>query len=168
MTAPILAERRAETPRSLPKTPERAWKALGWFGAVLTVIGLAQAAVYLYPWGWGSREWEFAASAQILGALPLPTMGLAGMLAAAVARGNRGGLLGLSLAFGVLAVVVLVLLVMFWLVVPIALGNTAAAGQPVIRQTIARATISGVGFGLLYFGAAVFGIVRVRRTLERR
>jgi len=144
-------------------SPARAWRAVAWFGAVITVIGLAEAATYLYPWGFGSREWEFGATAQLLGSLPLPTMGLAAMLAAAYALGSRRGLYGMAVLLSVLGLLALGLLALFWLVVPIAL-KAPAAGQPVIRQTIMRATIVGFGFGVLYLGAAIASLLRVIRS----
>ena len=70
VAAPILAERRIDAVRPLQPSPDRAWQAVAWFGAGLALIGFAEAAVYLYPWGFGSREWEFGASAQLLGSLP--------------------------------------------------------------------------------------------------
>jgi len=164
--APLRAEGRGEQARGPAPSPDRAWKGLAWFGGVLALIGFANAAVYLYPWGFGSREWEFGATAQLLGSLPLPTVGLAMVLAAAVALGTRARLLGIGATLLVLAVGTLVLVGLFWLVVPLALKAPAAA-QPLIRQTILRATISGFGFGALYLAGAVFSFRRVTRTNQR-
>jgi len=164
MATQILTVDRKTAPRPAQHASSpRAWRTVAWFGAAIAVIGLAEAAVYLYPWGFGSREWEFGVSAQLLGSLPLPTIGLAAMLAAAHALGSRRGLLGMAIRLGMLGLVALALLVLFWLVVPLAM-QTPAAGQAVIRQTIMRATIAGVGFGLLYVGAAITSLMRVTRS----
>lgn len=163
MSSPILTGEESKVRPPLRPAPERAWRAVAWFGAMIALIGFAEAVVYLYPWGFGSREWEFGMSAQLLGALPLPTMGMAAVLASAFAQGNRRGMIALGVVLGALGLVIWALLVLFWLVVPLAL-SAPAAGQPVIRQTIMRATIAGGGFGVLYVGAAVVSIMRATRS----
>jgi len=163
MSSPILTGDKSEVRPSLRPAPERAWRAVAWFGGALALIGWAEMALFLYPWGMGSREWEFGVTAQMLGSLPLPTIGMAALLGAAFAIGSRRGLLTVGVLLGLFAVVIWGLLVLHWLVVPIALKAPAAA-QVTIRQTIGRATVSGVGFGLLYLGGAVISVARVTRS----
>lgn len=143
---------------------DAAWRALGWFGFFMAVIGLGQLALYFFPApGFGSPEWEYGASAQMIGALPLPTVGLAALLAAAFATGSRRGLIGLGIVLVLLSLVVFAALALFWSVVPMALRATPEPASGAIKQTIARTTLSGFGFSFLYLWAAFATITTVRR-----
>lgn len=140
-----------------------AWRSLGWFGIALAAIGLGQAAIYFVPPAFGSPEWEFGTLAQVLGSLPLPTMGLAAMLAAAVALGARRSLVALAVLLAVLGLAVLIGLAVFWSVVPMAVRGAPEMAAGAIRQTVARSTLSGLGFGLLYLFAAVVAVRQRKR-----
>jgi hypothetical protein len=144
------------------------WRAVGWFGFVMTVVGIGQLVLYYYPsMGFGSPEWEYGASAQLLGALPLPTIGLASLFVAASVSGSRRGLAGLGLVLLLLGLSVLAVLALFWTVVPMAISGTPPAMREPVYQTIARTTLSGVGFGFLYLWAAWLAVRGVKRFSER-
>ncbi|HSK18853.1 MAG TPA: hypothetical protein VK912_06915 [Longimicrobiales bacterium] len=144
------------------------WRSLGWFGFFMAAIGLGQLALYFFPaTGFGSPEWEYGASAQMIGALPLPTVGLAALIAAAFATGSRRGLIGLSIVFVLLGLVVFAALALFWSVAPMAMRATPEAADSAIQQTIARTTLSGLGFGLLYMWAAFVAMRQARRFSRR-
>jgi hypothetical protein len=144
------------------------WRTLGGFGLVLTLIGVGQLILYLYPaMAFGTPEWEFGASAQLLGALPLPTIGLAALFAAAAGSANRGGLIALAVVLSLLAIAVFAMLTLFWLVVPVALQAIPAHMREPIYQTMGRTTLSGVGFGILYLWAAGRAVRQVKRSNER-
>jgi hypothetical protein len=156
----------------LPKGPAvyrgSPWKALGWFGAVLTLIGLGQLALYFYPaMGFGSPEWEFGASAQLLGALPLPTIGLAALFAAGAGSGSRRGMMALAFVFVLMAIAVFGVLVLFTTVVPMAIQATPGNMREPIYQAMGRSILSGVGFGLLYLWAAWLAVRQMKRPTER-
>src|SRR5688572_2447486 len=115
------------------------WKALGWFGAIVTLIGLGQLALYFYPaMAFGSPEWEFGASAQLLGALPLPTIGLAALFAAGAGSGSRRGMTALAVFLVLMAVAVFGVLVLFTTVVPMALQATPGNLREPIYQAMGR------------------------------
>jgi hypothetical protein len=144
------------------------WRALGVFGVFLTLIGLGQLALYIYPaMGFGSPEWEFGASAQLLGALPLPTVGLAALFAAGAGSGSRRGMLLLAVLLVLLAIAVFGILGLFTTVIPMAMQATPANMREPIYQTIGRSVLSGVGFGLLYLWAAWLAVRQMKRFTER-
>jgi hypothetical protein len=146
-------------------SPAAGWRTLGWFGFFMAGIGLGQLALYFFPaTGFGSPEWEYGASAQMIGALPLPTVGLAALFAAAFASGSRRGLVALGIVLLLIAVAVFGALALFWSVAPMAMRATPEPAVDAIRQTIARTTLSGFGFGILYLGAAWLAVREVRRS----
>lgn len=165
MNTPVfIAEKRsvsADRPDSA--SASSAWRTLGYFGAALAVIGAGQMAIYLYPASFASPEWKFGAMAQVLGSLPLTTMGLAAVLAAAVAGRSRPALLTSAAVLTVLLILTAAALFVFWSVVPLALQSAPGPTGGVMRQTVARTTLSGVGFGLIYLFGAVVALLRARR-----
>jgi hypothetical protein len=166
MSGIITGKDRQERTRTLVSM-EAPWRVIGWFGFILTLIGVGQLVLYIYPsMGFGSPEWEYGASAQLLGALPLPTIGLVALFVAASGSGSKKGLTALAFALGLLAIAVFATLVLFWSVVPIALRATPAAMRDPVIQTIARTTLSGFGFGLLYLWAAWLAVRGLKRFMK--
>ncbi|HEX7050782.1 MAG TPA: hypothetical protein VF188_11310 [Longimicrobiales bacterium] len=158
MSAPRVLIQPASTVTTAPATgsTEGAWGALGWFGALLALIGFGDIALTWYPVGLGAPEWEFATVSASLSGLPLPTMGLAMVLAAALAGGRRRVVLALVLALAALTMLVLGALGLFLTDVPIALrATTAAAARIGIEKVIIKTVMLGVGFSAAYvLGAA--------------
>jgi cation transport ATPase len=162
---------RAST-RDLAAKDERrdkaAWRAVGWFGGSLAFIGVAQVALHLYPdMGFGIPEWEFGITAQILSALPFPSMGIAAFLSAMLALGKRRVVMATSILLAIFGVLVLCALGLFWLNAPLALRSSPAVTSVMLKQTIARTTLNGFGFGLLYLVTAGIALRRVTRTARR-
>jgi hypothetical protein len=145
------------------------WRILGWFGFILTVIGIGQLILYLYPaMAFGSPEWEFGASAQLLGALPLPTIGIAAWFAAASATGNRPGLIALFVVLVLMVALVFAMLGLFWTVFPMAVRATPQNMREAVYQTAGRSTLSGIGFGVMYLWAAWLAAKQAfKRSSER-
>ena len=162
MGSPIL--KNSPKPVARVQSPDAAWRVMMWFGAFIAMIGLGQLALYFFPApGFGSPEWEYGASAQMLGALPLPTVGLAILIASALATASRRALIGLGIVLVLMGLAVLAVLTLFWTVAPMAVRTTPAAASGVIKQTIARTTLSGFGFGILYLWAAYAAFRQARR-----
>lgn len=161
-TRVVLGDERTSRPRA-KGSASAAWRSLGWFGMALAAIGLGQMAIYFVPPAFGSPEWEFGTLAQVLGSLPLPTMGLAAMVAAAVALGARRSLVALAVLLAMLGVAALIGLALFWSVVPMAVRGAPDVAAGAVRQTVARSTLSGLGFGLLYLFAAVVAVRQLKR-----
>ncbi|HEY0674234.1 MAG TPA: hypothetical protein VGD27_18315 [Longimicrobiales bacterium] len=164
----IITKKEAQRQRSRAIFHGSPWRVLGWFGFMMTLIGIGQLILYLYPaMAFGSPEWEYGASAQLLGALPFPTIGLAALFAAAAGSGSRRGLLSLFVLLLLMTLSVFAVFALFWSVVPMALRATPAAMREPVYQTIGRATLSGVGFGIMYLWAAGLAVRQLKRTSER-
>lgn len=162
----VMAEQRKPAPaRPDPSAAHAAWRSLGAFGVAIAVIGLGQVAINFYPTAFGSVEWQFGVTAQAIGGLPLPSMGLAAILAALVATRHRSGMLAMAIVLGAAALLTGAALAAFWSVVPVALS--ASQGGPAadaIRQTIARTSLTGGGFAIIYLYGAVTAIRRLRQS----
>lgn len=158
-------ERQRTAPAVFPGSP---WRAASWFGLMVTLIGFGQLVLYFYPsMAFGSPEWEYGASAQLIGALPLYTIGLTALFIAAAGSGSRKGLIALTLILIASALGVFTVLGLFSTVVPMALKATPAAMRDPVYQTIGRTVLSGVGFGMLYLWAAWLAVRQVKRSSER-
>lgn len=159
MPARILIEEEERQAAPMLRNPVAAWRSIGWFGFLLAAIGTADALTNWFPLAFQSPEWEFATIATTFGSLPLVTMGLAALLGAAFALGNRRGALVMALLLLVLGLVVLGLYALFMTNVPMALQATAGRpGSLPIRRGIMRTSIMGLGFSVGYLAAAVFSL----------
>ena len=117
------------------------------------MLGLGDIALSWVPPGFGNWQWEFGTVAGTFAGLPLTSIGLASLLAPAMAQGKRRVLAVLSVVFLALGLLVLGSLVLFSLDIPLALR---AAQGPVaigIKKAIAKTVMLGVGFALLYLSA---------------
>lgn len=134
---------------------ERGWKAVGWFGALLAVIGLSDVALYWYPFAFASEEWQFATVAAAFSALPLATIGLAAVVGALLVVQARNTMIVTASFLLVLALLVAASYWMFMTNLPMALQAAEGAQGPAIHRGIVRTTIKGVGFGSAYLVAAI-------------
>ncbi len=148
----------------MASTPGTAWRMVGWFGLMLAVIGAVDIALNWYPTAFSSREWEFGTVAVSFGSMPLMTMGLAALFASFLARGSRLGVLVMTFVFLLLLVWVVCCYILFLLDVPIALQVARGATALPIKKAIAKTTVMGLGFGLVYLGAVVVSF----KVLKRR
>ena len=142
---------------------DAAWRWIGWFGLLLAAMGLGDFAIAWYPLNLGSPEWEFGTIAASFAGLPLVTMGFAGLLGSALARGRKGMVVGLGWGLGLFGVMVITALLLFLLDVPIALR--AAPNETVLlglKKAIAKTTMLGVGFSVGYLVAAVGAVRHIR------
>lgn len=122
--------------RGAVPAPEAAWRLVGGVAALFVVVGGADLALTLMPLGFGNPEWEFGTVTSLLDGLPVPTLGLVGVVAAALARGSRGiARMGAAL-LGALAVSIVAAAVLYATTVPIALR---AVTDPVIRTGLSKA-----------------------------
>lgn len=162
----LIKPRGSKAPVALPGPP---WGVIAVFGFILTVVGIGQLALYIFPsMGFGSPEWEYGASAQLLGALPLATIGLSALYVAAWGSASRTGLIGVAALLVVMGFAVFSVLALFWSVVPMALKATPVQLRDPVHQTIARSTLSAVGFGVLYLWAAGLAVRKLKRSPQRQ
>jgi hypothetical protein len=160
----ITADPRARDPLGVA-APKTAWRALGWFGALLVVIGATDAVSQWYPPSFHSHEWQFGTAVITIASLPLLTMGVMAMLASVLARAQREGAIAVGVIFTTLFLAVGGILVLFALNVPIELQSPPDA-LAAINRAIVRTAIMGTAYELAYFAAAVlafrYALGRVR------
>ena len=150
--------------RGRERPTHRGWSAVGWFGLLLAAIGFADLSLYLIPPNFGVAEWEFATLTAVFSALPLSTIGIAGMVGALLVNQTRTWLMVMAVALLLLAAAVGAGYLIFLLNLPLALDAAAGPQGPAIYRSIARATIMAGGFGFAYLAA---GITLLRTLPER-
>jgi hypothetical protein len=70
-------------------SPDQALWLLCWIGGLLALAGWVDVLLLWIPLHLGRPEWEFGTVSSTFDALPLATIGLAILIAAAVAKGRR-------------------------------------------------------------------------------
>lgn len=140
---------------------EPAWSVIGLFGWVLFLVGGIELATTIYP-PERSPEWEFATAVALVSGLPVPTMGLALILASALRRHSRR-MARLAATVALLwSVAIGCGLVIFGLTVPVALRFI---DDQFVRLGITKAVIKTVLEGLVYIlGLATLGYQGWRRS----
>jgi hypothetical protein len=154
--------------RASPVAPSvsGAWRMIGWFGLLLAVVGMCDASLHWYPLAFDSPEWEFGTVAMSVGALPLPTIGLAAMLGSFLARGVRWGIITMAVVLLALGLAVLAAYGLFLLDVPLALKASTGAAALTMKKAILRTTVMGPGFAIAYVVAAIAALRRLSRGVE--
>jgi len=150
--------------KTRPPATDRGWKAVGWFGLLLAVIGLTDVALYWYPLAFGSPEWEFGTVASAFGALPLATIGLAAVVGAVLVNPSRVAMIVTAGVLLLLATFIAGAFVMFLSNMPMALSAADGPQGPAIQRGIVRTVVKGLGFGSAY---AVAGMMLLRRLPPR-
>lgn len=151
----VLVDTRRGSRGSQGRSVHAGWNALGWFGLLLAVIGAVDIVLYFYPPAFSSPEWEFATVAAAVSSLPLPTVGLAALVAWLLVRGSKGQKVMGAVMLLLAAAAVAAGYVLFLLNLPLALNAAAGPQGPAIQRAIIRTSVMGVGFGLAYVVSAI-------------
>jgi hypothetical protein len=130
-----------------PPAPDFGWKLLGWVGGVLLIIGLIDLGLALYPPMFGNPNWEFGTVSAQLNSLPVPMLGLALLLGAAVARGWVLGMRVWAILGIVLAVLILAAAVLWALNLPLAFRSVQ---EPAARLGLKKSVAKSVAQAILY------------------
>src|SRR5438045_8423798 len=101
----VLIDQKAQK-ASMPGSAEQGWRTIWRFAWVMVAAGLGDTGLAFVPLNFGVPEWEFGTMASSISALPLISMGLAGLLGSALAMGRRTAVLLLSWFFILLALLV--------------------------------------------------------------
>lgn len=141
--------------RSCRTESDAGWLWLGWFGLVLSIVGLSDVLLAWIPLRLGNRQWEFATVVQTFSGLPLITMGFAGLLGAGVALRRRWLVGTMGWVMLVAGIALGVTLALFLLDVPVILDAASGAAAIGVRKAIIKTTILGVAFGVTYLVGAV-------------
>lgn len=164
----VAGEPKKPTRAAQPLAPGDGWVWIGWFGLMLAIVGVGDFLLAWYPMALGNPEWEFGTVVASFSGLPLVTMGFAGLLGSAAARGVRWQIVTLGWMLVVFGGLLVLAYVTFLLDVPLALR--AGADQQVVqlglRKAIVKTSLLAVAFAGSYIG---FGIVALRhaRGIER-
>jgi hypothetical protein len=147
--------------RVLPPDVHQAWRWIGWFSLVLALAGAGDWVLAWIPLRFGTAEWEFGTIVSTFAGLPLVTMGFAGLLGSAVARGVRWQLITLGVIVLAWGAMVVGALIIFFLDVPIALQAVQGPAHLGIIKATAKTVMLGLLFSSVYF---VTGVAALRRS----
>ncbi len=117
---------------------------------VLFLAGLSDWIIAWIPFRLGTLEWEFGTITATLAGLPLVTIGLAGVLASAVARGKKWQIVATASVVLLFAFLILAALAIFLLDVPVALQSVEGVPRLGIKKAIAKNLSLGVLFVIAY------------------
>jgi hypothetical protein len=152
-------------PRQLNPDTQKAWQWAGRFALLLTLAALSDWIIAWIPFNLGNLEWEFGTITATLASLPLVTIGLAGMLSAALARGRTAQVIAIACVLILFGVLIGAALAIFMLDVPVALQSV----QGVAHLGIQKATAKNLSMGLIFMaGYFVAGIVGLKHALGHR
>lgn len=144
--------------------PETVSRVLIGVGLVLALVTSTDFILAIYPPGFGNPEWEISIISEIIGGLPLLTIGLVGIWAGFGQQGQRLGLIACGAAFLLLALAVLGGLVLFLTDAPMALNATQDVAHLGIQKLVAKTVTLGLLFCVLYIVAGVAAMKQSRRT----
>jgi hypothetical protein len=141
----IKADQKNRAP--LDPAPDTGWYLLGGIGLVFALVSLADLTLAFYPWAFGDAEWEFGTITTVMDGLPLFTVGAGLALGAMVARGKLAGVRILSIVFGVMGLLLLLLTLRYVGHISTALG---AVAEPAIKTGLRKAITKTMAQGTLY------------------
>jgi hypothetical protein len=130
-----------------PPAPDYGWQLLGWVGGVLLIAGVLDIGLAYYPLMFGNPNWEFGTVGTSLNALPVPMLGLALLLGAAVARGWALGMRVWSIVAIVAAVLILAAAFFWALNLPLAFKSVQ---EPVARLALKKSVAKTAAQVVLY------------------
>ncbi len=150
----IVLPRPGDRPAGPAKAPVGAWTLLAVAGWGFLLIGLMDIGFVWYPTAFGNGGWEFGSVTAALNGLPLPVLGLALILAGAVARGADTMARVVQGVSALLVIGIVVMAVVYVRRAPEALAATSdalsAAGlRKAIVRTVAQIVIYGGFLGLV-------------------
>ena len=138
---------------------------MGWLSLALALAGIGDWVLAWVPLHIGSPEWEFGTVVATFAGLPLITVGLAGLLGSAVARGVRWQIMATSVVLLVFALWILAASVIFLLDVPVALRAVQGLARVGILKAIAKTALMG---GLFFTTYLIIGVAALRFALRQR
>jgi hypothetical protein len=144
--------------------PAGAWRAVGWFGLLLTLVALTDMLLVMFPVRQGDPTWEFGVVDALFSGLPLLTVSLGALVASGLALRRRWLIRLMGTVAIVLGVVWLGAYVLFLTDVPIALANAPEAVLPGVKKAIVRNTVFGVLFAAGYLAAGVAALRELKTS----
>ena len=134
----------------------------GALGLAFAVIGFGDLALAWFPAAFGSAEWEFGTATATLNGLPVPTMGLALLLGAALAADRPRLARSLAVVLLVLAVAVLAMGFLWATTLPMAFRPvTNEVVQLGLQKAVAKSALQLLAYPSLFI---VLGVAGWRRS----
>src|SRR5690606_16937219 len=146
-TRVLVAEPESRTGRAAaPRVPDArgAWSVAAALGAALALIGWTDVLLVWLPFRPTSPEWEFGAISATFAGMPLGTLGLGILTAAAAARGWRRALRVLAVLFWILTATIIALAVIYALDVLVAWRGAPPQVAPVLKISVIKSTVFAV------------------------
>ena len=143
--------------------PAGAWTLLAIAGWGFLLIGSMDVGLVWYPTAFGNGGWEFGSVTAALNGLPLPVMGLALVLAGAVAAGRPATARIVQLLSGLLLMAVAIMAVLYGLRVSEA---RAAVSAPLDVAGLQKAIVRSAAQLVIYTGVLVFLVRRATGLLK--
>lgn len=145
--------------------PEAAWTVAGWVGLLFLLVGGFDFGNTFWPLSLGSPEWEFGTITASLNGMPVPTLGLALLMASGLAAGRRWQVRLIGLVLAALVVLLVVMAFLYATNVPIALGAvTEPMGRLGLKKAIAKTAVQLVCYPAIFLVLAVWGWRRTRTS----
>lgn len=137
---------------------EFGWRVLAGIGLVFFVVGGLDIALAWYPLGFGAPAWEFGTVSLSLNGLPLPALGLAMVMASAVALGHRWQARICAILLVLMAVLILMGAIVWATNVPLALTSTQdALGKLGVQRSIVKTVAQVLCYPVAFVWVAVTG-----------
>lgn len=164
MKEPVVVATSDEKGRFAAADNASGWKYLFLLGCGMLAVGIIDVGLLFIPPRWSSLDWEFGTIAGVFDGMPLMTIGIGTMSAAAVANGWRAARRVMVVLTLMLTVVIALLALVFALDVPVALR----AVQPGMRGTIKLAALkTGLMSGTYFVLYLALGVWTWRRLKAR-
>ncbi len=141
-----------------------AWAMLMVLGLALTVVGFTDVGLLFFPGRWASVDWEFGTVSAAFEGLPLGTIGLGLMCAAAAARGRRMAMGVLAVIQLVLSLVLILMLLVFLLDVPVVVRAVDPAMRPTVMKSLVKTGAMALVYVVLYLTFGIWVVRRMRAT----
>jgi hypothetical protein len=172
LAAPVLGVAQPDSAKTRSRSAvvapvHRAWRALGWFGGVLALVGGMDVLLVFYPARFGDPSWEFGVADSAVASLPLLVMGLAAPMASALAQQKKWQtriVAGLCLFIGL---GIFAGYVVYLTNVPMALRAAPPEVSVGIQKSIVRTTLMSVAFGASLIIGAIMAFRAVRTFSPR-
>lgn len=140
------------------------WTYLFILGLGVAAVGMTEVVLTFFPAQWANLDWEFPTIAGFFDSLPLVTIGIGSMAAAAMAnhwRVMRRVMIGLLLFMSLL---ILVMLVIFALDVPVVVRAVDPAARHSLKLASLKSGLEAGTYFLLYLALGVWTWRRSRRA----
>lgn len=144
------------------------WKYLFVLGIAVAVIGFIDIAILFFPPQWASLDWEFGTLNGVVEGLPLFTIGVGAMCAAAVANGWVLTRRLMALLTMLMALLLVVIGIMFTLDVFAVLKVVQPAMKPTLKLTAVKISLMTMTYFVLYLALGVWTWRRLRGTKGAR